>query len=90
MSMPTPVMIQPIRMAPGDAPRDMSDGKLKTPPPIIEPMTRAMRGRSVNFCDADEALSAVASAVVMMVLPPPKPRITPSRDSVVRNPRTRF
>ena len=67
--MPTPVMNQPMRIAPGDAPRDMSDGRLKTPPPIMDPMTRAMRGRSVNFCDLSEALSAVVSAAVMMILP---------------------
>ena len=49
--MPTPVITQPMRMAPGDAPRDMSRGRLKTPPPIIEPTTSAMSGSSVNFCD---------------------------------------
>jgi hypothetical protein len=27
----------------------MSEGKLKTPPPIIDPTTNAVRGRSVSF-----------------------------------------
>jgi hypothetical protein len=48
----------------------MSDGKLKTPPPIMDPTTRAMSGRSVSLGDSDEALSAVAFSVVIVLIAP--------------------
>src|SRR4029453_17477439 len=47
--MPTPVMSQPSRIAPGDAPFDISAGRLKTPPPTIDPTTSAISGRRVSF-----------------------------------------
>lgn len=47
--MPTPVTNQPTRIAPGDAPFDMSDGRLKTLPPIMEPTTRAV-SRPQEYC----------------------------------------
>src|SRR5262249_44724746 len=69
MSMPKPVMIQPMMIAAGDAPRDMSEGKLKTPPPIMDPTTSAMRGTSVNLCVSDDVVSDVVCTVVMICLP---------------------
>src|SRR6188474_2293279 len=81
--MPTPVMVQPIRIAAGDAPRDMSEGKLKTPPPIMDPTTRAMRGSSVNFCDLGGAVSAVACAVVKIRSSPKAYVQTPPRLPVI-------
>jgi hypothetical protein len=70
--MPMPVTSQPTRIAPGEAAFDMSEGKLKTPPPIIDPTTSAVSGRSVNFgVDNVDAVgtSFVASIVVMMPRP---------------------
>jgi hypothetical protein len=43
--MPMPVIIQPMMIAPGNAPRDMSEGRLKTPPPIINSSERYQRER---------------------------------------------
>src|SRR5262245_52428798 len=63
--MPMPVTSQPMRMAPGDALFDMSDGRLKTPPPIIDPTTSAIRGRSVNFGVDSAGISLAASTVVI-------------------------
>jgi len=63
--MPMPVMSQPSRMAPGDAPRDMSEGKLKTPPPIMDPKTSAVRGNRVSFGADSVDMFVVAVAVVM-------------------------
>ena len=69
--MPMPVISQPIRIAPGDAPFDMSEGRLKTPPPIIEPTTRAVSGRSVSFDVDSVGTSRVASTVVIVPRYPP-------------------
>jgi hypothetical protein len=65
--MPTPVTIQPITMAPGEAPLDMSDGRLKTPPPIIEPTTSAISGRRVSLCSG---FAAEVSDVLVMACDP--------------------
>ena len=65
--MPTPVTIQPITIAPGPALLEMSDGRLKTPPPIIEPTTSAIKGASVSLdvSLAPLSLPTVTACVVM-------------------------
>ena len=70
--MPMPVITQPMMIAPGDAPRDMSLGRLKTPPPIIEPTTRAMSGTRVSLPVAGRTSPTVTSAAAVAI--PPAPR----------------
>ena len=53
--MPMPVITHPMTMAPGEAWRDMSLGRLNTPPPIIEPTTSATSGSSVSLSDVRPA-----------------------------------
>ena len=63
--MPMPVMTQPMTMAPGEACRDMSLGRLKTPPPIIEPTTSATSGSSLSLSEprSTSVLSGVGLGV---------------------------
>jgi hypothetical protein len=56
-------------MAPGEAPADMSDGKLKTPPPIIEPTTSATNGSKVNLCAAGATGTAMPSVAAAIRIP---------------------
>jgi hypothetical protein len=67
MSIPMPVTIQPMMIAPGEAPLDMSDGKLKTPPPIIEPMTSAVSGNKVSLWLVVSWTFAAVSLVVTVI-----------------------
>ena len=69
--MPMPVITQPMMIAPGDAPRDMSLGRLKTPPPIIEPTTRAISGTSVSLCVVGRTSPTVTSAAAVAMTPAP-------------------
>src|SRR6478736_3329405 len=57
-----PVTTQPRMIAPGPAPLDMSFGRLNTPPPIIEPTTRATSGSNVSLFDASVAGELVPGA----------------------------
>ena len=70
--MPMPVITQPMMIAPGDAPRDMSLGRLKTPPPIIEPTTRAISGTSVSLPVAGRTSPTVTSAAAVAMTPAPR------------------
>ena len=67
-----PVITQPMMIAPGDAPRDMSLGRLKTPPPIIEPTTRAISGTSVSLPVAGRTSPTVTSAAAVAMTPAPR------------------
>src|SRR5579871_1170926 len=65
-----PEMIQPIMIAPGPAARDISLGRSKTPPPTIEPTTRAV-SRSSDSLPAgfSKLLPAISVAAVTDVVP---------------------
>jgi hypothetical protein len=43
-----PVISQPTTIGGGAATLDLADGRVNTPPPIIEPMTGAISGKSVS------------------------------------------
>ena len=62
--MPMPVISQPMMTAPGDAPLAMFCGRLNTPPPIIEPTTRATSGNRPSVPDrfsvAEEGVATFA------------------------------
>ncbi len=60
--MPTPVIAQPIMMAPGEAWADMSPGRLNTPPPIMEPTTKPISGSRVSRPDTSAAGCLAISA----------------------------
>src|SRR5215471_11388171 len=64
--MPIPVIDQPMMTAPGEAWRDISLGRLKTPPPIMEPTTRATNGISVSLepRSASVCIVSVIAAII--------------------------
>ena len=53
--MPTPVISQPIMTAAGEAPLAIFCGRLETPPPSIEPTTRAVKDSNPSFPFPDSA-----------------------------------
>jgi hypothetical protein len=56
--------------APGDAPFAIFCGRLKTPPPIIEPTTRAVSGNKLSLREAEVDASGVTAdwEIVIAVL----------------------
>src|SRR5690242_15270302 len=66
--MPMPVISQPITIAPGEAAADMSRGRLKTPPPIIEPTTSATKGSRASLPGSAAATGAAGTVVTIVVI----------------------
>jgi hypothetical protein len=68
--MPMPVISHPMMIAPGAAAFDMSEGRLKTPPPIIEPMISAISGKRVSLALVGRTACPSTSAATVAISPP--------------------
>jgi hypothetical protein len=71
--MPTPVMAQPMRIAKGPALTAMFCGKLKTPAPIIEPTTMAVKSPRPSFAVGRRLIgieTVVGLSKADMIIPP--------------------